>query len=187
MDCMEGMKDFPDKFFDLAIVDPPYGDGNLKGRNTKLNKEWNLKPNNEYFNELFRISDEQIIWGGNYFGLPKNKHFIVWDKKQYMNNQFARCEYAWSSMDYNADIYDCFYNSEERIHPTQKPVALYKWLLKNYAKPDFKIIDTHVGSGSSIIAFIDFGCDWIGFEIDKDYHKAATERIERHKQQLKLY
>jgi len=204
MDCNVGMKDFPDNYFDLAIVDPPYGIGDFtkvgdanfykKRSEKKYGKaHWNNQiPPPEYFNELIRISKDRIIWGANYYWewIPE-KNFIVWYKKN-DSSRWSKCEIASTSKGVNNFIeleWNGFMRCEKtiRIHPTQKPVALYKWLLKNYAKPDFKIIDTHVGSGSSIIAFIDFGCDWIGFEIDKDYHKAATERIERHKQQLKLF
>ena len=193
-DCMEGMKEFPDNYFDLAIVDPPYGlnkssingSGKLKKRVlNKMNTSWDIAPTKEYFNELFRVSKNQIIWGGNYFDLPISRGFIIWDKKQFMPT-FSRCEYAWLSMYKPSKIFAYDNASKTKIHPTQKPVQLYKWLLRNYAQPDFKIIDTHVGSGSSIIAFEDFGCDWIGFEIDEDYYEAATKRIKQHTDQFKL-
>jgi len=207
---MEGMKDFPDKYFDLAIVDPPYGIGEdgSKGVRTSPSRPnsyhrkpkykdggWdNDSPPVEYFLELQRTSRNQIVWGANHFisKIAKDSPcWIVWDKNN-LGTDFADCELAWTS--FNRTVRKYFghkfigtHGGKDCIHPTQKPVQLYKWILHNYAKPDFKIIDTHVGSGSSIIAFLDFGCEWIGFEIDKDYHKAATERIERHKQQLKLY
>ena len=198
MDCMEGMKTFPDKYFDLAIVDPPYGlntkltkgGGNhLKFKNDNKITNWDNVPNSKYFIELFRISINQIIWGGNYFELPVFRCPIIWDKLQSVNN-FSAIELAWSSFDSPAKIFkqrQAGFIGEPKIHPTQKPVQLYKWILHNYAKPDFKIIDTHVGSASSIIAFLDFGCDWIGFEIDEDYHKAATERIKIHQMQTTLF
>jgi len=204
MDCMEGMKDFPDGYFDLAIVDPPYGIGDFtkvgdanfykKKSEAKYGKvHWNNEiPTPEYFIELIRISKERIIWGANYYWqfIPE-KNFIVWYKKN-DSSRWSKCEIASTTIGVNEIVqleWNGFIRCEKtnRIHPTQKPVRLYKWILHNYAKPDMKIIDTHVGSGSSIIAFLDFGCDWIGFEIDEDYHKAATERIERHKQQLKLF
>lgn len=192
IDCMIAMREYPDKFFDLAIVDPPYGWGNnLKGRNVNGNAgEWNIKPDNSYFVELSRVSRHQIIWGGNYFGLPAHKHFIIWDKKQPAEN-FARCEFAWSSMEKNASVFEYAYygniNSDpDRFHPTQKPVALYKWLLKNYAKPGDRILDTHLGSGSSRIAAYDMGFDFTGFEIDKDYFEAQEKRFKQHTAQLKL-
>ena len=202
MDCMEGMKEFPDNYFDLSIIDPPYGigaakmkmgkgSGNDTGKHKK--KEWDNKiPPAEYFIELFRISKNQIIWGGNYFinYLKNTRCFLLWDKLDY-NSDFASHELAWTSFDKNTKCYrrarSAGGDSKNKIHPTQKPIQLYKWLLKNYATKDMKIIDTHVGSGSSIIAFIDFGCEWIGFEIDADYHKAASKRIAIHKQQLRMF
>ena len=198
MDCMEGMKQFPDKYFDLAIVDPPYGigGGNIGkyfSRNSKEydKKEWDKStPNKCYFNSLFRISNNQIICGGNYFELPISKGWIVWDKNN-GENDMPDCELLWTSFNKKIKKYTLHhFNSnydKNRIHPTQKPSDLYRWILRNYAKPDFKIIDTHVGSGSSIIAFLDFGCEWIGFEIDEDYHKAASERIEIHKKRPKPF
>lgn len=194
MDCMEGMKTFPDNYFDLAIVDPPYGIGiNSSGRLGHYGgkgKSWDdNEPTQEYFNELERVSKNRIIWGGNYFGMPPTRCFLIWDKQQPEGVSFASCEYAWTSFDRSAKT---FYmrpqNADnKRIHPTQKPVQLYKWLLKNYAEKDFKILDTHVGSGSSIIAFEHFGCEWIGFEIDAEYHKAATERIKNELAQTRLF
>ena len=203
MDCMIGMKTFPDKYFDLAIVDPPYGIGASAQDNRKRGKlgshykikDWdNSIPPKKYFIELKRVSKNQIIWGGNYFGLNGSPCWLVWNKKTVGNT--ADCELAWTSFITGVKRFDFLWEGfwqenmkqkETRIHPTQKPIQLYKWILHNYAKPDFKIIDTHVGSGSSIIAFLDYGCEWIGFEIDEDYHKAASERIEIHKQQLKLF
>lgn len=204
MDCQDGMKQFPDKYFDLAIVDPPYGIGNFakvgdanyykKRSDKKYGKiDWNNKiPDAEYFDELYRISKNQIIWGANYFRkYIKDTGVIVWDKDN-ANSRWSKVEIASNSTSGINDIFkftwDGFRRSEKviRIHPTQKPIVLYKWILRKYAKPNMKIIDTHVGSGSSIIAFIDFGCDWIGFEIDRDYFDSATKRIENHKLQLKL-
>ena len=196
MDCMEGMKQFPDKYFDLAIVDPPYGidinNQNMWTGKHKDCKKWDkIIPDKEYFDELFRVSVDQIIWGGNYFidYIYHTRCFLIWDK---MNgtNDLADAELAWTSFDKTIRIFRMHHFSkgyDNKIHPTQKPVQLYKWILHNYAKPDMKIIDTHVGSGSSIIAFLDFGCDWIGFEIDEDYHKAASERIEIHKKRPKPF
>ena len=197
MDCLEGMAQFPDKYFDLAIVDPPYGSDDItRTGGTWANKidggykikEWDFKPKQEYFTELFRISKHQIIWGGNYFGLPPNRHFIIWKKHVPEKFTVGMCEYAWSSLNENPKVFEYPSNNQfMRFHPTQKPVQLYKWILHNYAKPDFKIIDTHAGSCSSVIAFLDYGCDWIAFEIDKDYYEAASKRIEIHKAQLKLF
>jgi site-specific DNA-methyltransferase (adenine-specific) len=190
------MKEFPDKYFDLAIVDPPYGiggdslhsnrrlngAGKLKDRViNKLNTKWdNTPPTKDYFKELKRISTNQIIWGGNYFELGKTRCFIAWDKVQPWEN-FSQVELAYTTFDSPARLYKYDNRTNDKIHPTQKPIALYKWLLKNYAKPEFKIIDTHAGSCSSVIAFLDFGCQWIAFEIDKDYYQSASKRIENHK------
>ena len=191
MDCMEGMKEFPDKYFDLAIVDPPYRDINhpdqwQRAHNGNM-KEWQKSPTAEYFIELNRISEHQIIWGGNYFTehLPPNNNWIVW-KKLNDGVHFSMAELAWNSIKINIKVVDIS-PDKDKIHPTQKPTKLYKWTLNKYAKPGMKIIDTHVGSGSSIIAFLDYGCEWIGFEIDPDYHKAASERIKIHKMQTKLF
>lgn len=193
-DCMDYMKDMPDNAFELAIVDPPYGininsSGRL-GHYGGKGKKWDSKtPDSEYFQELFRVSKNQIIWGGNYFNLPPTRCFIIWDKKQPENISFASCEYAWTSFDASAKT---FYLSPmsvkgERIHPTQKPIALYKWLLKNYAKQGDKILDTHVGSGSSLIACHQMGFEYLGFEIDEEYYNKAVERIREHTAQLTLF
>lgn len=194
MDCMEGMKQFPDKYFELAIVDPPYGIGiNSSGRLGHYGgkgKKWDDKtPNDEYFKELYRVSQNQIIWGGNYFNLPPTRCFCIWDKKQPENVTFASCEFAWTSFNESAKT---FYMSpmncpENRIHPTQKPTALYKWLLNKYAKKGDKILDTHLGSGSSVIACYDLGFEYIGFEIDKEYFDLANKRIEQHKAQMNIF
>jgi site-specific DNA-methyltransferase (adenine-specific) len=206
MDCMEGMKEFPDNYFDLAIVDPPYGGNDAIGlkdckaknkqatRRTDYNVFENTAPKKEYFDELKRISENQIIWGVNFYNnYDLSGGRICWDKK---GTAFGRAELAYYSgsksvnvceMVWNGMIQHDMKNKEDRIHPTQKPVQLYKWLLRNYAEKDFKIIDTHVGSASSIIAFLDFGCEWIGFELDEDYHREASKRIAKHKQQLRLF
>jgi len=204
MDCMEGMKQFPDKYFDLAIVDPPYGigiDGQKESicknpkHNRKLHKkkDWdNSIPSKEYFKELERVSKNQIIWGANYFvkHLEKGtKGWIVWDKGQ-RGLTMSDCELAYSS--FNVPTRVVVINRVEllkdgTIHPTQKPVALYKWLLKNYAKPGDKILDTHVGSASSLIACEDLGFPYIGFEIDKDYYEAAQKRLADFKAQVSMF
>lgn len=201
MDCMEGMKTFPDKYFDLAIVDPPYGAGNfsqinMKNRpySKKYKIEWNDNiPQENYFNELYRISKDRIIWGANYYRpYIKECGSIIWDK---VNNSpvGSQCEIASNSKENRVikykHIWTGFINESkrEKIHPCEKPVPLYKWILNKFAEPDYKIIDTHVGSASSIIAFLDFGCDWIGFEIDEDYHKAASKRIKIHQMQTRLF
>lgn len=189
MDCMEAMKEIPDKYFELAIVDPPYGikpTSNFGAKDTvrfsKKDVMWDIKPSNEYFEELMRVSKNQIIWGGNYFQLPPNRCFIIWDKEN-GNNPFADCEYAWTSFKNSARIFRMFWlgshvhRIEEVIHPTQKPVALYKWLLTNYAKEGDKILDTHVGSASSLIACYVLGFDYMGFEIDEEYYNNAVKRL----------
>ena len=209
MDCMEGMAQFPDKYFDLAIVDPPYGINIAKtgslGMNRFLPKTWDRKrPNKDYWNELKRISINQIIWGGNYLPELWNKpckEFIFWNKLNHHDNR-SDGEMAWTSFGGLAKYFEYMWDGNRygtkdkingvgkptiRIHPCEKPIALYKWLLKNYAKPEFKIIDTHAGSCSSVIAFLEFGCQWIAFEIDKDYYEAANKRIENYKLQLKLF
>lgn len=193
MDCMKAMKEIPDKFFDLAIVDPPYGisitDSGRLGKYNKNDNRWDdVVPTDEYFKELFRVSKNQIIWGGNYFVLPATRCYVIWDKKQPEGLSFAMSEFAWTNFDRSAKT---FYRSpmqdKNRFHPTQKPVALYEWLLNNYAKQGDKILDTHVGSASSLIACHNLGFDYIGFELDKDYYKKATERLEQHKSQLNLF
>ena len=210
IDCMDGMKQFPDKYFELAIVDVPYGigeDGSKNHSRGKLAKAKDYKPfygndlkapDADYFNELMRISQNQIIWGANHFisKIPFDSScWIVWDKNN-GDNDFADCELAWTSFKtavrkfkytWNGMLQENMKNKEQRIHPTQKPIALYKWLLTNYAKPGDKIIDTHVGSASSLIACHNYGFEYIGFEIDKDYYKAAKERLEAAKNQVSMF
>jgi site-specific DNA-methyltransferase (adenine-specific) len=188
-DCMIGMKEFPDGFFDLAVVDPPYGIGmdggnvGYKGFNDFEKKGWDKAvPTAEYFNELFRVSVNQIIWGGNYFDLPPSRCFVIWDKGEgFYNRTYAECEQAWTSFDQNAKIFKrdplAKGDYKGKIHPTSKPVQLYQWLLKNYAKPGQKILDTHLGSGSSRIAAYKMGFDFWGYEIDKDYFEAQEKRF----------
>ena len=191
MDCMEGMKQFPDKYFELAIVDPPYGIGISSNpvRQAHEKKSWDSSvPNKEYFEELKRVSINQIIWGGNYYDLPPTQNYIVWDKRQPHDFSLAMCELAWCSIQKPIKMFSYSVLKEKgKIHPTQKPVALYKWLLKNYAKPGDKILDTHVGSASSLIACYDMGFEYIGFEIDKDYYEAAQERMRIHMQQQTIF
>jgi site-specific DNA-methyltransferase (adenine-specific) len=192
-DCMIGMARYPDNYFDLAIVDPPYGI-NRNGMNmgnsvfNKDDKKWdNSIPTNEYFIELFRVSKNQIIWGGNYFPLPQSQYFAIWDKGETMyGRDFAECEFAWVKSG-GTRIYKKSPKQPERIHPTQKPVALYKWLLQNYAKQGDKILDTHLGSGSSRIAAYDMGFDFTAFELDKEYFEAQEKRFNQFKSQLKLF
>ena len=209
-DCMEYMAKLKDKAFELAIVDPPYGIGNFsmdkvitkinskkvipRERNTKYSTDysWNNKtPNEDYFNELNRVSKEQIIWGANYYNCfsPKGGA-VVWYKEQYHPN-LSNCEIASLSFQKKVDyvhiqILKGFICKETSIHPCQKPITLYQWLLKNYAKPGDRILDTHLGSGSSAIAADIMGFDFTGIEIDEDYYKAALDRFNRHKQQLTL-
>ena len=198
MDCMDGMREFPDKYFDPAIVDPPYGIGmdggnvGYKGFNTFKKKGWDHSiPPQSYFDELRRVSQNQIIWGGNYFPLPPSRCFLIWDKGAgFKGRSYAEAEIAWTSFDANIRIYThdplCSGDYRGKIHPTQKPIALYEWLLKNYAKPGDTILDTHVGSASSLIACYEMGFDYIGFEIDKEYFDAASERLEAYQSQTRL-
>ena len=259
MDCMESMKKFPDKFFDLAVVDPPYGGGGQNsshfcnverererglsggtadfeqrersrfggrfdryfedtwkrrqqnsangnhgspdGRNmgdeippTKEGgadiRHWDFAPPKEYFDELARVSKNQIIWGGNYFDMPPTRCFLIW-KKLTISEKFtmAMCEYAWTSFNDNAKLFECAPQgtvNEQRFHPTQKPIALYSWILDRYAKPGMKILDTHVGSASSLIACERAGLEYWGFEIDPVYFAKAKERLDREKAQVNI-
>lgn len=196
MDCMEGMKQFPDKYFDLAVVDPPYGlppdssngRGKLKGRAFNQGKisSWDSAPPCEYFEELFRVSQNQIIWGGNYFNLPPCRGFIVWDKLQPWDN-FSKCEYAWTSYNTPSKLFQFDNRTGDKIHPTQKPVTLYQWIFKNYTEPGFKILDTHLGSGSSRVAAYDAGLDFVGYEICKDYFDKQEQRFQNHIAQMSLF
>lgn len=231
MDCMEAMKEFPDNFFDLAVVDPPYGDGlhaengGAKGWFTKYNQrvpenheskqplrfhggdrwekylndsntgeprrkniEWDVAPGPEYFEQLFRISHDQIIWGGNYFPLPPTRCFLIWRKLTISENfTMAMAEYAWTSFKTNAKVFEYAPQDSARFHPTQKPVALYAWIFKNYAEPGMKVLDTHLGSGSSRIAAYDAGIDFWGYEIDKTYFVKQEKRFDRHTAQQNLF
>ena len=195
-DCLDAMKQMQDNQFDLAIVDPPYGLGdsvvNSGGRFKRYenkNGNWDKKiPSQEYFDELFRVSKNQIIWGGNYFPLPPNKCFIIWDKKQPQGISFAMGEYAWASFNKVAQIfYTRTQGQEQRFHPTQKPVKLYEWLLMNYAKEGDKILDTHLGSGSIALACHNLGYDLEGYELDKEYYDNALKRLKQHQAQTTLF
>ena len=193
-DNMALMARYPDNYFDLAIVDPPYGiDINSSGRLGHYGgkgKKWdNEIPNDFYFDQLFRVSKNQIVWGANYFNMPPTRCFLIWDKQQPENISFASCEFAWTSFNKSAKtFYQRPQNADTyRIHPTQKPVALYKWLLMNYAKPNDKILDTHLGSGSIAIACHDLGFDLTACELDTDYFNGALKRLENHKLQLKIF
>lgn len=200
IDCMEYMKTQPDNAFDLAIVDPPYGIGagrmNMgkgKEKKWKSGKSWDdAVPSDSYFEELFRVSGRQVVWGGNYFSLPATGGWLFWDKMRGKDVSFADGELAWTSflsVLKKAPIrYDGFIGADVlRIHPTQKPVKLYQWLLENYAKPGQRILDTHLGSGSSAIAAHYFGCDFVGCEIDEDYFKAASDRFSRETRQVAMF
>lgn len=199
IDCMEYMATQPDGAFDLAIVDPPYGIGagkmNLgKWQSSRLEKkDWDKHPPDEsYFSELRRVAKNQVIWGGNYYALPPTRGFVIWDKGAgFKGRDFAECEMAWTSMDRNARVFPhdplAAGDYKGKIHPTQKPIKLYQWLLADYADKDMRILDTHLGSGSSAIAAHYFGCDFVGCEIDPDYHKAATERFEHATRQVAMF
>lgn len=191
IDCMEYMSTVEDKFFDLAIVDPPYGIGISSNpvRQMHDKKQWdNAIPNDDYFKELFRVSKNQIIWGGNYFPLPPSQGFLIWDKKQPEDFSLAMCEFAWSSIQRPAKIWRYSVLTErDKIHPTQKPVDLYGWILNRYAKEGDKIFDTHLGSGSIAIACHDYKFDLVGCELDKDYYESAVKRFNNHKAQQTLF
>lgn len=209
-DCMEFMANIPDKYYDLAVVDPPYGINlaNMRmgiGKSKKAsrieNRKWKPKdwdknaPKVEYFNALFRVSKDQIIWGGNYFELPPCKNYIIWDKKIPKGLSFADCEMAWTSFNCAPKIfrYSAYLDKNNKRHPTQKPVSLYDWILKKYAKQNDKIIDTHGGSMSSAIAVdkantldkMNLNLDII--ELDKEYFDKAVQRFNDYKSQLTLF
>ena len=216
--CLDVMRQYPDKYFDLAIVDPPYFSGPEKrkyyGRKVSpigVNRlygetsEWQI-PNRDYFDELFRVSKNQIIWGVNYFDYPFGPGRIVWDK---VNGQssFSDCEIAYRSLHDSTRLFRYMWNgmmqgksiseghlqqgnkalNEIRIHPTQKPVNLYIWLLQNYASDGDKILDTHVGSASSLIACEEMGFNYVGCELDEDIFNSAKQRLENYKSQIKLF
>jgi site-specific DNA-methyltransferase (adenine-specific) len=210
-DNMELMARYPNNYFDLAIVDPPYGSENIIGgyisgkgggvtNQKKYNNQlWNQKaPNNNYFKELKRVSKNQIIWGSNHFisEMPFNSScWIVWDKLN-GENRFADCELAWTSFNkavrkfefrWSGMLQGDMKNKEVRIHPTQKPVKLYEWLLMNYAKEGDKILDTHLGSGSITIACHNLGFELTACELDKDYYQSAIKRLNQHKAQQRLF
>lgn len=212
MDCMQGMKEFPDKYFALAIVDPPYGGvkqggymtnkvsgGVARNRNDYVLDLWQqTAPSQDYFDELFRVSKNAIIWGGNYFieQIARNSQcWIVWDKQKPEGVGYADAELAWTSFDqatkmfrftWNGMLQGDMKNKERKIHPTQKPKQLYKWLLSNFAKPGDIILDTHVGSASSLIACEEMGFNYVGFELSENYYKFSRERLDKHKQQISL-
>ena len=201
MDNIELMKHYPDKYFDLACIDPPYGIGHslLSGEKrgskfvrTERHVDWDILPTDNFWVELFRVSKNQIIWGGNYFldNLPSTKGMIIWDKIQMFSG--ADFEFAWTSFETSAKAFRMSrveaYGNTNKIHPTQKPIKLYKWVLHNYARGNsISILDTHSGSGSLRIAANDMGFDFTGFELDKDYFEAAEKRYQNHIKQLKMF
>lgn len=216
IDCMEYMKTLPDKAFDLAIVDPPYGLGETAKRAKQRvpktqSKKWanrrapeyggsetwdDKPPTDNYFSELERVSKSRIIWGANHFGhMPPSSGWIVWYKKRFDEiNDFSDAELAYSSFKKGCRLFHLPWigfgavnAGENRIHPTQKPVKLYKWLLQNYAKQGDRILDTHLGSGSSAIAAHYGGFDFVGCELDKDYYNAACKRFEQATAQLAMF
>lgn len=209
MDCMDGMKQFPNNYFDLAIVDPVYGGvtqgGYMQGKggeNAAKRRVYHLglwsqeKTGSDYFKELLRVSKNQIIWGGNYFcsNLPESQGWIVWDKEN--TGYFADCELAWTSFNRATRIFRFMWNGmlqadmknkEYRIHPTQKPVRLYEWILQNYAKDGDIILDTHVGSASSLIACRNTNHKYVGFELDETYYKLAKKRLDQETAQMNIF
>jgi len=209
-DCLEAMKLMQDNQFNLAIVDPPYGIGfdgevkemannkskkwnNAKGKNYKR-KEWDSNtPNDVYFNELMRVSINQIIWGANYFSLPQSSGWIFWDKGVAKDFTLSPGELAWTSYNKSLKKIELLWagfrkcETTDRIHPTQKPVKLYEWLLINYANKGDKILDTHLGSGSIAIACHNLGYDLTGYELDKEYYDNAIKRIKNHQAQTRIF
>jgi len=200
-DCLQYMATLEDNSFDLAVVDPPYGIKQHKGisygkyaRDIHVEKNWdNDIPSQKYFEELVRVSKNQIIWGGNYFldYLTNTRCMLVWDKHN-GSNPMSDCELAWTS--FSSSVRKFTYSHIEdhnqgikRIHPTQKPIQLYQWIFDKYTKKGMKILDTHLGSGSSAIAAHDSGLNFVGIELDADYFQAAKERLETHQQQLRLF
>lgn len=219
MDCMDGMKQWSDNYFDLAIVDPPYYEGpnkkifygteistrGVKRRSYEPIKNWDV-PDKHYFDELFRVSKHQIIWGINYFThiYDFGPGRIIWDKVN-GNSSYSDCEVAYCSMHDSTRLFRYMWNgmmqgksiteghimqgnkrlNEERIHPTQKPVALYKWTLMKYAKQGFRILDTHVGSASSLIACYDANFEYVGYEKDKKMYQTSMGRLDSHMKQLR--
>lgn len=217
-DCMEYLPQFPDKYFDIAVVDPPYFSGpekrNYYGRTVspigvqrhyKSSDEWSV-PNNTYFDELDRVSKHQIIWGCNYFDYHFGSGRIVWDKCN-GDSSFSDCEIAYCSMHDSVRLFRYMWNgmfqgksieegtiqqgnkklNEKRIHPTQKPVNLYRWIIQKYIEKGWKVLDTHVGSASSLIAYEEFGLDYVGFEKDRYYYDLANKRLQENRAQLTVF
>lgn len=200
VDCMEYMATLPDKAFDLAVVDPPYGIEKGFHATSRVSKYGQMetvndrKPNKEYFEQLFRVSKNQIVFGYNHLSnlLPPTKAFLFWYKHQPVDT-YSDGELAWTSFEKTAKCFDFPFfggigmDRDGRIHPTQKPVALYTWIYRQYAKHGDKILDTHLGSGSSRIAAYKMGLDFVGCEIDPDYFKAQEERFENYTSQTSLF
>lgn len=188
-DCMKVMKSMDDNEYDIGIVDPPYGlprhqgSGKLKNRIVQDigHDGWDVPPEKEYFDELFRVTKNQVIWGGNYFldYLGKSRGVMAWDKVQPFQN-FSGWEMAWSSFDSVARLFKYDNRRPGKIHPTQKPIELYEWILKNHADPNDKILDTHSGSGSSAIACYKFGVEYLGIEISDKYFEKSVKRFKRY-------
>lgn len=201
-DNMQLMSRYEDNYFDLAIVDPPYGIERFKKgfgttrfktdkRNAEKGIEWDNKPLKEYWDELFRVSKNQIVWGANNFVMPPSEYFCIWNKKQTVDN-FATAEYAWVSMGLKkpAKMFDYGihkHNHTKKIHPTEKPKQLYNFLLKHYAKEGNKILDTHLGSGSIALACHERGFNLTACELDKEYYDASIKRIKDHISQQRLF
>lgn len=203
-DNMELLKQTPDNYYSLALVDPPYGIdlanmnmgiGKSKKASKSKNRKWKAKdwdnciPDDSFFNELKRVSKNQIIWGGNYFNLGSCSNYIIWDKEIPIGLSFSDVEFAWTSFSGANKIfrYSAYKNKSEKFHPTQKPPQLYKWLLDKYAKQGDKILDTHLGSGSIAIACHDYGFDLTACELDPEYYAAAMKRLQQHQSQLSIF
>jgi site-specific DNA-methyltransferase (adenine-specific) len=198
-DCMDYMKTLPDKAFDLAVVDPPYGIGmdggnvGYKGNNNFEKKNWDKEtPTAEYFMELWRVSKNRIIWGGNYFDLPATRCYLVWDKGEgFYNRTYAECELAWTSFDANTQKVKrdplAKGDYKGKIHPCQKPVFLYDYIFQKFAERGQRVLDTHLGSGSSAIAAHDGHFKFVGIELDAEYYEAAKNRIKNHQLQQNLF
>ena len=190
-DCLDILKELPDKCIDLVCTDPPYGIGISKNpiRQMHKKKDWDVEiPMGNVFNEIFRVSKHQIIWGGNYFNLPPSQGFFIWNKLQPENFSLAQCEYAWSSKQQPAKMYNCSVLEEKnKIHPTQKPVKLFMWLLNRETSENDLILDPFSGSGTTAIACHNLKRRFICIEKDEDYYKASVERLKDAQSQLKLF
>ena len=173
--------------FDDSLIKCERTGGTWANKYEKKITHWDMAPSDDYFIELFRISKNQIIWGGNYFSLPPTRCFLIW-RKLTISEKFtmAMCEYAWTSFNDNAKFIEIAPQGKDRFHPTQKPVKLYEWILRNYAKQGDKILDTHVGSASSLIACHNLGFQYVGFELDKEYYEQSLKRLETVKKQVSI-